>query len=597
MKRLVSIVVLSAITLSTVRAHVGLHPSVHDTVAAIKQRMKRDLTARALISLTGEQAERFLTKEERRVLGAEHISFRVNVPVVVSVVRTKDTTPPFWLKDRGFDRTEWQVRAGGQTLEIWRKPFPAGEVGLGVNSLRGGGEHYFVAIEPQRASDKVAVADIYPGQHTLGVVEVGALPYVDRKEAIEAVPPGLQGRTLLRAQQSRRNDAQLVGVFRATSYPASNQPDHIVLTWSENPRTTQTIQWRTSTDVATGAVAYQRKRDYRSFNPKKPLEVKALTESLATPDVVNDPIVHRHTAVLRGLEPDTSYVYSVGDGSDDGWTELAEFTTAPEGIKPFSFIYMGDAQNGLDRWGTLVHNAYRTRPDAAFYMMAGDLVNRGAERDDWDSLFANAAGIYDRRPLVPALGNHECQGGDPKLYLSQFALPRNGPSELAPERAYSFEYSNAYFVVLDSNLPPASQSAWLEEQLAATKATWKFVMYHHPAYSSAPNRDNKSIRDVWIPIFDRYHVDMALQGHDHAYLRTYPMHGNQRVESPKRGTVYVVSVSGTKMYEQDKRDYTEIGFTNTATYQVLDIQISGDRLVYRAVDIDGKVRDELVIEK
>jgi hypothetical protein len=37
--------------------------------------------------------------------------------------------------------------------------------------------------------------------------------------------------------------------------------------------------------------------------------------------------------------------------------------------------------------------------------------------------------------------------------------------------------------------------------------------------------------------------------------------------------------------------------TNVATYQVLDIQISGNRLVYRAYDIDGNKRDELIIEK
>ena len=75
------------------------------------------------------------------------------------------------------------------------------------------------------------------------------------------------------------------------------------------------------------------------------------------------------------------------------------------------------------------------------------------------------------------------------------------------------------------------------------------------------------------------------------------MKGEKKVASPKEGTVYIVSVSGTKMYEQDPRNYTEFGMTNTATYQVLDIQISGDRLVYRAYDIDGKLKDELVIQK
>ena len=52
---------------------------------------------------------------------------------------------------------------------------------------------------------------------------------------------------------------------------------------------------------------------------------------------------------------------------------------------------MGDAQNGLYRWGTLLKNAFRDRPDAAFYIMAGDLVNRGADRADWDRFFSQCS--------------------------------------------------------------------------------------------------------------------------------------------------------------------------------------------------------------
>jgi acid phosphatase type 7 len=313
--------------------------------------------------------------------------------------------------------------------------------------------------------------------------------------------------------------------------------------------------------------------------------------------VVNDPIVNRHSAVLRDLEPDTTYVYSVGSGDRDHWSEEAEFTTAPDGVKPFTFMYMGDAQNGLDRWGTLLKNTHRLRPDASFYIMAGDLVNRGADRDDWDSLFYNSAGVYDRRTLVPVIGNHECQGGHPTLYLKQFNVMTNGPADIEKERAYSFEYSNALFVILDSNLPARTQTNWLERVLSNSKATWKFVTYHHPAYSSGKARDNKSVRDLWTPIFDKYHVDLALQGHDHAYLRTYPMKDQKKVKSAADGTLYIVSASGTKFYDQGKFDYTEVGFTNVATIQAIDIQISGDRLVYKAHDIDGKVRDEFVIEK
>jgi acid phosphatase type 7 len=579
-------------------AHVGHHPSVHDTVAGIVRRLQREVEPDRLTRLSPFEALSTLTAEERRVLGTEHLSFHVNLPVRVSVVCDPDLIDQtFWLADQGFEATDLTVEGAGRAFEVWRKRFEAGRVGLGVNSLSGTGEHYFVALQPEGPADSLRITDIYPGQHTLGTLERGERPYVDRPVTLDYVPDELEGQVLIRTLRAKRRDGRMTQFFRLTDHPASDRPDHIVLTWSEDPGTTQTIQWRTGVGVERGEVVYQRKSRFVHFFPGEPKRVEAERIVLETPGTANDPVVHRFTAVLRGLEPDTTYVYSVGDGTERGWSELGEFTTAPEGVKPFSFVYMGDAQNGLDRWGSLLHQAHRRRPDAAFYVMAGDLVDRGNDRDDWDRFFHNATGVYDRRQLVPALGNHEYQGDEPTLYLRQFTLPTNGPPEAGPERVYAFQYSNALFLILDSNQPLETQSAWIEERLAESDATWKFVVYHHPAYSSAPGRDNLALREVWTPIFERHRVDMALQGHDHAYLRTYPMRGGEPVEDPGEGTIYIVSVSGTKMYAQADREYSAFGMTNVSTYQVLDIQISGDRLVYRAYDVDGNLRDEIVIEK
>ena len=145
---------------------------------------------------------------------------------------------------------------------------------------------------------------------------------------------------------------------------------------------------------------------------------------------------------------------------------------------------MGDAQNGLDHWRTMVTSAFRKRPNAAFYIMAGDLVDRGNDIDDWDSMLHNARGVYNQRTLIPAIGNHEIQGGQPTTYLQLFDLPKNGPEKVDPERCYTFKYSNAEFFILDSTLPANQQHEWLEKVLKASKATWKFAVYHHPAYSS-----------------------------------------------------------------------------------------------------------------
>ncbi len=580
------------------KAHVGDHPSIHDTVAGIAQKFHKQFSEEELKALTVHQIEQLLTAEEKKILGTEHITFRVNVPVEVLVIRDRALkSEPFWIRERDFKLQGLTFKVGDNEFDLWTKDFEAGPVGLGVNSLSGGNIHYVVLLRPKEPGAKIEVTDLYPGQLRVESITNDTLPFVDSTTKLTNLPPDLSDCLILRTQYDSRDDGQLVNYFKWTLYPALTMPDQIVLTWSDDPKTTQTIQWRTSSTIRQGKVSYQEKALYNRFKPTPLVTVSAETIQREYPNIANDPYSAQHTATLTGLKPETTYLYSVGDGSDEGWSELSEFTTAPESIRPFSFIYMGDAQNGLDRWGTLVRNAFRERPDAAFYIMAGDLVNRGNDRDDWDSLFFNARSIYNQRQLVPAIGNHENQGGHPTLYLENFTLPNNGPTATESERAYSFEYSNALFVILDSNLKPEDQAEWLDKTLGESKATWKFAVYHHPAYSSAPARDNTGIRTHWLPIFDKHHLDMALQGHDHAYLRTYPMKGDKPVASPKDGTVYVVSVSGTKMYEQDGRDYMEFGMTNTPTYQVLDVQISGDRLVYRAYDIDGAKRDEIIIEK
>jgi hypothetical protein len=581
-------------------AHDGVHGSVHDTVAEIIRRMQRELSTDQLVELTVPRVESFLTPKEREVLGTAHIRFRVDVPVVVTILRDRGLgDEPFWLRERGFMATSNTVQLANHDFDTWEKPFPAGEVGLGIHNLTGRGTHYLVLLRPQQNSDKVKVSDLYPGHLRTALFEAGVEPFVDQPTRLSKVPPGLglEGQLLVQTDSDSEEDARLVSLFARTQYPAHDHADHVVLTWNDDPRTTQAIQWRTSSRIKRGMVRYRPKEAGTSGGEASYKLRKASTDKLSTPTLLNDPLIHRHTVFLKGLKPATTYLYSVGDGSADGWSEPAEFTTAPAAVAPFSFIYMGDAQNGLDRWGVLLQKAYHARPDAAFYLMAGDLVNRGAERWDWDSFFENSKGVFDRRQLVPVLGNHEYQGGSPDLYLAQFALPRNGPRRVPAERAYAFEYSNAKFIILDSNLDPAGQTAWLETQLAGTKAVWKFVSYHHPAYSSGGNRDNPDVRNLWTPLFDKYHVDLALQGHDHAYLRTYPMREQKRTATARDGTIYIISVSGTKYYEQLQHDYTEVGLTKLSTYQVLDIQIEGNRLVYRAHDLDGAVRDQFIIEK
>ncbi|HOZ45821.1 MAG TPA: metallophosphoesterase family protein [Candidatus Hydrogenedentes bacterium] len=382
---------------------------------------------------------------------------------------------------------------------------------------------------------------------------------------------------------------------RSTDYPSAAQPDQVCLTWSGDPTTTQTVQWRAAPSVTQGVVEYRKSAESEEHR----LSATAQSTTIDDPLVSNDPSNRRFTAVLTGLEPATTYTYRVGDPAGNLWSDWHEFRTAPSEPGAFSFAYLGDVQVGWSAWGGLLRQVVETQPQTAFFIIAGDLANRGNDRDDWDSFFGRTEGVFDSRPLLPVIGNHDCAKlAKPEMYLQFFALPENGPPALTPERAYRLDYGNALFVVLDSNLSPVEQRSWLEEQLADTSNTWRFVVYHHPAYSSAPHRNNKLVREQWGDLFDRYHVDMVLQGHDHAYLRTPPMNNRHKVDSPAEGTIYVVAVSGSKYYPQEDRDYTAVGLEDTSTYQIIDIQTEPtDTLTYRAYNQMGRVIDEVVIEK
>jgi 3',5'-cyclic AMP phosphodiesterase CpdA len=43
--------------------------------------------------------------------------------------------------------------------------------------------------------------------------------------------------------------------------------------------------------------------------------------------------------------------------------------------------------------------------------------------------------------------------------------------------------------------------------------------------STAGNGSDLGIRQSWLPLFDKYEVDLVLSGHEHDYERTYPVRG------------------------------------------------------------------------
>src|SRR5918996_1709638 len=157
---------------------------------------------------------------------------------------------------------------------------------------------------------------------------------------------------------------------------ASSTPDRIVLTWSEDPTTTQSVTWRTDTTVTRGLVQFALAAPGPEFVAAAD-SVVARTERLDASDVMRaNVVVNFHTATMRQLQPDTVYAYRVGDGVQ--WSEWFHFRTASRERTPFSFIYFGDAQNSiLELWSRMIRGSFAAAPQARFMIHAGDLINNG----------------------------------------------------------------------------------------------------------------------------------------------------------------------------------------------------------------------------
>src|SRR5206468_10319517 len=75
------------------------------------------------------------------------------------------------------------------------------------------------------------------------------------------------------------------------------------------------------------------------------------------------------------------------------------------------------------------------------------------------------------------------------------------------------------------------QTRWLEKTLRHAAddhgIDWIVVQMHQDALSSSKtgNGSDKGIREAWLPLFDRYGVDLVVCGHDHDYERSWPVRG------------------------------------------------------------------------
>lgn len=354
------------------------------------------------------------------------------------------------------------------------------------------------------------------------------------------------------------------------------------LAWGANPRTQVRVGWQVPHPVHKPFARVGLKPG--DLGARIPAEVRPLATHLLGIKPVQQYYLH---VALDHLEPGRRYYYTVGHhGYDDTKTgRIDTFATAPTRRSvpgPFTFTAFGD--QGVS-YHALSNDGMVAAQRPAFHLHAGDLCyadssGHGHGSDlfqprAWDQFLAQTEPVASSVPWMPTLGNHDMEA----LYSSdgyggqraRWDFPDNGPSKATG--AYSFIYGNVGVIALDSNdvcyeisanhgYTHGSQTRWLAKRLAFLRTQpdvdFVVVFHHHCAFSSAVQHASEGgVRKHWLPLFDKYRVDLVINGHNHIYERADTVHAGKIRKTPigdtvhpeKHGTTYVTAgAAGRGLY-------------------------------------------------
>ena len=122
----------------------------------------------------------FLSEKEKKVLATKYQYFKVNVPVIVSLMRdVKQATVPFWMEESGFKNTGKIVKNEVFEYEVWQKEFNTGWVNLGIPGFDMDRTIYFITVGAKNKDDELKITEPYPSKYSLEVMRKGAFTYHD----------------------------------------------------------------------------------------------------------------------------------------------------------------------------------------------------------------------------------------------------------------------------------------------------------------------------------------------------------------------------------------------------------------------------------
>ncbi|HEY4286549.1 MAG TPA: metallophosphoesterase family protein [Puia sp.] len=398
----------------------------------------------------------------------------------------------------------------------------------------------------------------------------------------------------------------------------------------------------------------------------------------ATPDSARPRRVYH--ALLSGLAPGGVFSYRLLLA---GKTVFTADGKAPKGEnQPYRFVVNGDIGAATPDARLLARQSFLSKPDLV--VIPGDIIYENGRVSEYDEKFwpvynadqasDQGAPVMRSIPYIGAPGNHDVdnrnlnQFPDGLAYFYFWRQPLNGPAgkeggafvptmtateahrktflaaagDAYPNAVnYSFNYGNAHWTVVDSDpyvdWTDSALRAWVAADLAAEQgAAWRFVIFHHPGFSSALEHYEQQQMRLLSPIFETGKVDVVFSGHVHNYQRNYPltfapfkkpvllMGGKDnktirgrvvngywmldkafdgKTNTRPKGVLYIITgAGGQELYNPEQTDqpdtwqkYTSKFIASVHSLTVVDV--NGRNFTLRQVSTDGTEVDAIKITK
>ncbi len=185
-----------------------------------------------------------------------------------------------------------------------------------------------------------------------------------------------------------------------------------------------------------------------------------------------------------------------------------------------------------------------------------------------------------------SLGNHDHYGNED----AQVEYSKKNPKWILPEKYHGLEAKvdgqtsmSMYFINTEplahsNNEETQRQWQWLDSSLNATQSRWKFVVGHHPVYSSNPSHgDTKALIEKLKPMLEKSGAQVYFCGHDH----------DLQHQQPKGSKVdYIVSGAGSKLRPTASYEHTLFA-QSVSGFALVAVEDNSMKVLF--VDKDGNV--------